>query len=99
MTIGPEPMIRQGHDDVYRGMLDGSEIYVKRLPLRYWEDPEKAAQVRLRYHLSPQSPGLTCPTDLMQGGRAVEALEPPENSATIGCLYRTPPAHLVLDPW
>ena len=35
----------------------------------------------------------------MQGGRAVETLEPPEDSAAIGCLYRTPPAHLVLDPW
>ena len=91
-------MIRQGHDDAYRGMLDGSEIYVKRLPLRYWEDPEKAAQVCLRHHLSPRSSGLTCPTDLMQGGRAVEALESPENSTTIGCLYRTPPAHLILDP-
>ena len=99
LTTGPEPIARGDFGHAFRGTLDGSQVHIKRLYLDSGDGKNKAGQVRLRYHPSPQSSGLTSPTGILQGDRVVEAPKASEHSASAWCHSHTLPTYFVLDTW
>ena len=99
LDIDLEPFASGGSGDVFRGTLDDLEVCIKRVRVYTKPGTKKAARVCFPHRRTLLSPRLMNPTDLLQRGGDVEALETPKRGSPAGCHSLALPANFELDAW
>jgi hypothetical protein len=97
LNIGRQPVASGGSGDVYKGILDGSGVCVKRVRIYAQDGPMKATKVRCQCYRFPCTPRLTRLADAVPGGCRVEMVETQKHRPPPRYHPHSPPAHLRLD--
>ena len=97
LLISNQPVASGGSGDVYEGTLNNSRVCVKRIRVYAKDSSGEPPDVRhIRYH-SRCLLLLTRPTDVLQRGRGVEAVETQEHRPPHLYLRGPFPAHFRMD--
>ena len=95
--ISNHPVASGGSGDVYEGTLNNLKVCVKRIRVYSQDSSGEPPDVRRLHHHSRRLLCLTRPTDVLQRGRGVEALETQEHRPPHPYLCGPFPAHFRMD--
>jgi len=99
LHIDLEPFASGSYGDVFRGVLEGSRVCVKRVRVYTRNGPQKTAGVCRRLRRLPCSLSLTILADLLSRGRDMETLDAPKYPPTTRHYHNSPPTHFRVDAW